>query len=123
MSVQHCPVRRTQSMKGFTRMPLTQNIISSHAETLKSAKVTIPAIIEEEGEATSELGTMGHTAQPAQTEKDETWEEISPSERMSCFWDNFDKEEGASAASVTSLEFGKSMGVPFNQAPKLRKHR
>ena len=41
---------------------------------------------------------------------------------MSCFWDNFDKEEGASAASVTSLEFGKSMGVPFNQAPKLRKH-
>src|ERR1700678_293547 len=97
MSVQHCPVRRTQSMKGFTRMPLMQNIISSNAETLKSAKVTIPAIIEEEGEATSELGTMGHTAQPAQTAKDETWEEISPAERMSCFWDNFNK--GASAAS------------------------
>ena len=85
-------------MKGFTRMPLMQNIISSNAETLRSGKVTIPAIIEEEGEATSELGTLGHTAQPAQTAKDETWEEISPAERMSCFWDNFDK--GASAGSV-----------------------
>lgn len=99
-------------------MPLTQNTIYSNTETFKSVKVTIPVIIEEEEEI-SELGTMGHTTQTA---KDETWEEISPSQRSSHFWDDLDKEQGASAPSLTSLEFGESTGVPFSQAPKLRKH-
>ena len=118
---QHCsniPVRRSQTRKGIPRVSLTQDI-SSKAESFKAVKVTIPVIIEEEEEAISELGTMGHTAQ---TEKDEM-EEISPSERISRFWNNLDEEERATAASIPSLEFGESMGVSFNQAPKLRKHR
>ena len=69
-------------------------------------------------EATSELGTMGHNT----TQKGEV-EDISPSERISSFWDNLCEEERASAASITSLDLGESMGVPFCQAPKLRKHR
>lgn len=69
--------------------------------------------MEEEEEATSELGTMGDNA--AQT--------IRPSEEVSCFWDNLDEEENASAASITSLEFGESKGSPFSPAPKLRKYR
>jgi hypothetical protein len=69
-------------------------------------------------EAKSELGTMGHnTAQKGEME------DISPSERISRFWDNLCDEDRASAASVTSLELGESMGAPFSQAPKLRKHR
>ena len=69
-------------------------------------------------EAKSELGTMGHnTAQKGEIE------DISPSERISSFWDDLCEEERASAASITSLEFGESMGAPFCQAPKLRKHR
>ena len=99
-------------------MPLTQNVTSTGSNTETLRKV-IPVIIEEEEEAISELGTMGHAAQTA---KNET-EAISPSERMTRFWDNFDEEERASAASITSLEFGASMGVPLNQTPKIRKHR
>ena len=65
-----------------------------------------------------ELGTMGqNTAQKGEME------DISSSERISRFWDNLCEEERASAASVTSLELGESMGAPFCQAPKLRKHR
>ena len=68
-------------------------------------------------EEKSELGTMGqNTAQKGEME------DISSSERISRFWDNLCEEERASAASVTSLELGESMGAPFCQAPKLRKH-
>ena len=85
-------VRRTQTMKGISRISLE--------------------------EAKSELGTMGHNT----VQKGEM-EDISSSERISRFWDSLCEEEGASAASITSLELGESMGVPFCQAPKLRKHR
>ena len=69
-------------------------------------------------EEKSELGTMGqNTAQKGEME------DISSSERISRFWDNLCEEERASSASVTSLELGESMGAPFCQAPKLRKHR
>jgi len=122
-SLQHSSniaVRRSQTMKGISRLHLTQNSTSSNTDTLKSVKVNIPVIIEEEDEAISELGTMGHTSQTA---KDEIWEKMNTSERMSRFWDDLDKEREGSAVSITSLEFGESMGVPFNQAPKLRKHR
>ena len=93
------------------------NILSNNTETFKSVKKTIPVIIEEEEKTTSELGTMGHTAQTA---KDEIWEEISHTERMSRLWDNFGDEEKASAASINS---GERMGIPLSKAPKLRKHR
>jgi hypothetical protein len=106
-------------MKGISRISLAQGTVSSNIETFKSVKVTIPVIMEEEEEAISELGTMGHNA--AQTTKDGI-EAIGPSERMSCFWNSLDEEEGASA-SITSVEFGESMGAPSNQTPKLRKHR
>ena len=69
-------------------------------------------------ETKSELGTMGHN-----TAQNGEMEDISPSERISRFWDSLCEEERASAASITSLEFGESMGAPFDQAPKLRKHR
>ena len=69
-------------------------------------------------EAKSELGTMGHN-----TAQNDEIEDISPSERISRFWDSLCEEERASAASITSLELGESMGAPFGQAPKLRKHR
>lgn len=69
-------------------------------------------------EAKSEPGTMGHDA----VQKGEM-EDVSSSERISRFWDNICEEERASAASITSLELGESMGIPFCQAPKLRKHR
>jgi hypothetical protein len=123
MSLQHCsnvPVRRTQTMKGISRISLAQGTVSSNIETFKSVKVTIPVIMEEEEEAISELGTMGHNA--AQTTKD-GMKAIKPSEEVSCFWDNLDEEEKASAVSITSLEFGESNGAPFSPAPKLRKYR
>ena len=96
MSLQHCSnvsVRRTQTMKGISRMSLE--------------------------EAKSELGTMGHNT----VQKGEMEEDINSSERISSFWDNLCEEEKASAASITSLELGESIDAPFCQAPKLRKHR
>ena len=108
----------TRRMKGISRISLAQGTVSSNIETFKSVKVAIPDIMEDEEEAISELGTMGHNA--AQTTKDDDMEVIGPSERMSSFWDDLDKEE---KASITSLEFGESMGTPFSLAPKLRKHR
>jgi hypothetical protein len=103
-------------MKGISRMSLAQDI--PNTEVLKSGKVTIPVIMEEEEESKSELGTMGHnTAQKGEME------DIGPSEKISRFWDSLCEEERASAASITSLEFGESLDAPSSKVPKLRKHR
>ena len=107
-------------MKGVSRISLAQGTVSRNIATFKSMQVTVPVIMEEEEEAVSELGTMGHNA--AQNTIDEI-ETIRPSERMSCFWDNLDEEEEKASAASTSLEFGESIGTPFSQAPKLRKYR
>ncbi|KAF9475513.1 kinase-like protein [Pholiota conissans] len=44
-------------------------------------------------------------------------------DRISQFWDDFDKEQDNSGVSINSLEFGAATGVPYYKAPKLRKYR
>ncbi|KAF8972506.1 kinase-like domain-containing protein [Flammula alnicola] len=82
----------------------------------------VPRIIDvfQEDEPLSISGTTGH---PPEINCEPRSQEINIEDRQSQFWDDLDKEEQCSAASVNSLEFGKATGALYSKAPKLRKYR
>ncbi|KAF8168459.1 hypothetical protein B0H34DRAFT_855162 [Crassisporium funariophilum] len=112
--------RKKQTTRGLSWISLHDSSRSSMADLLRPVlKVTIPAALEEENETMSEIGTMGHNLPVA---PDGQTEEVSPSVRMSRFWDTIDGDDRASANSINSFEFGESTGIPYSRVPKLRKH-
>ncbi|KDR68732.1 hypothetical protein GALMADRAFT_1025820 [Galerina marginata CBS 339.88] len=117
-------LRRTHLVKGTTRSSRpTQNppVLPELFQPVPT--VSIPSVVQEEDEPTSISASTGHPCMEDQLDHPQQPEEPDPAERISRFWADIDREGKGSAVSVTSLEFGGSTGVPYTEAPKLRKHR